>query len=423
MGSPAGSPPHSPANLGMWAPLRSRSFATLFAGYAASAIGDGMSAVAIAWLAIVLAHGHNTGLLVGAAVAAYTLPGMVVGIGLGRVLARWDARLLILAEAVLRMVSLSLIAIGAMVGILTPVGYVGLLGISSLLGLLGVTGEITSVVELLPPAQHVAGNSLLTVASFGASIVGPALAGGVIVVVGPGAAIGTDAASYAVLVLAAVLSRRFQAPPPTRGGNQSVVGAVRSLRHQPAVLAITVLCVAFYGLYGPVEVALPVYVSKVLHAGPGALGGYWTLFALGATVGALSVSWVQRFGLWKVSIAVMAGWGACLVPFGLVNSVIVGFAALAVGGLVYGPFLPLKRTIIQRYSPPGYLTSLAAASAILTLPVAPIGTALGGPLVTAIGPASTLLASGLATIAAAAVAGVVLLTLRRRRTRWTAVTP
>ena len=55
--------------------------------------------------------------------------------GLGRVLARWDARLLILAEAVLRMVSLSLIAIGAIVGILTPVEYVGLLGVSSLLGL------------------------------------------------------------------------------------------------------------------------------------------------------------------------------------------------------------------------------------------------------------------------------------------------
>lgn len=50
----------------MWAVLGSRSFATLFAGYTVSAIGDGMAAVAISWLAIVLAHGHDTGLLVGA---------------------------------------------------------------------------------------------------------------------------------------------------------------------------------------------------------------------------------------------------------------------------------------------------------------------------------------------------------------------
>jgi hypothetical protein len=125
------------------AALRSPSFAVLLAGYAGSAIGDGMTAVAISWLAIVLARGRDTGLLVGAAVAAYTLPGMVAG--LGRLLTRWDPRLLILAEAVLRAASLGLIAAGAVAGVLTPAGYVVLLGVSSLLGLLGTTGTLTSV--------------------------------------------------------------------------------------------------------------------------------------------------------------------------------------------------------------------------------------------------------------------------------------
>jgi hypothetical protein len=46
------------------------------------------------------------------------------------------------------------------------------------------------------------------------------------------------------------------------------------------------------------------------------------------------------------------------------------------------------------------------------VPAAPAGTALGGPLVAAIGAAPTLLASGLATIALAVVAAVLL--LRRR---------
>ena len=121
-----------------------------------------MTAVAISWLAIVLARGRDTGLLVGAAVAAYTLPGMVAGLGLGRLLTRWDPRLLILAEAVLRAVSLGLIAAGAVAGVLTPAGYVVLLGVSSLLGLLGTTGTLTSVSELLPESQRVAGNSLIT---------------------------------------------------------------------------------------------------------------------------------------------------------------------------------------------------------------------------------------------------------------------
>ena len=214
---------------GVRAAVRSRSFAALLAGYAVSAVGDGMAAVGISWLAIVLARGHDTGLLVGAAVAAYTLPGVVAGLGLGRALTRWDPRLLILAEAVLRAASLGLIAAGAVTGILTPAGYVVLVGISSLLGLLGTTGAVTSVAELLPEQQRVAGNSLITVASFAAIIVGPALAGGLIAAVGPGAAgpgavFGADAGSYVVLIAAVMLSRRFQPPAPLPRGRVRACG-------------------------------------------------------------------------------------------------------------------------------------------------------------------------------------------------------
>jgi hypothetical protein len=77
---------HQPpgGRTGVRAALRSPSFATLLAGYACSAIGDGMAAVAISWLAIELSRGRDTGLLVGAAIAAYTVPGVVAGCGLCR---------------------------------------------------------------------------------------------------------------------------------------------------------------------------------------------------------------------------------------------------------------------------------------------------------------------------------------------------
>ena len=60
----------------------------------------------------------------------------------------------------------------------------------------------------------------------------------------------------------------------------------------------------------------------------------------------------------------VAGWGVCLIPFGFVDSVAVGFAALAVGGILYGPF---------------------------TITASPVGTVIGGPLVTAIGVAAAAL--------------------------------
>lgn len=174
------------------------------------------------------------------------------------------------------------------------------------------------------------------------------------------------------------------------------------------------LCVVFFGLYGPVEVALPVYVSSVLGAGAGTLGGYWTVFSLGAAIGALGASQLERLGVGRVIVAVVAGWGTCLVPFGFTDSTLVGFVALGVGGLAYGPFLPLKNAVIQRGGSAGSITALAAASAAFTMPAAPLGTALGGPLVAVLGPKLTLMASGLTTIAAAGVATAVLVSRRRR---------
>ncbi|MBO0808871.1 MAG: MFS transporter, partial [Actinobacteria bacterium] len=47
----------------------------LLPAFALSAIGDGMSAVGVAWLALRIAAPADRGLVVGVAVAAYTLPG------------------------------------------------------------------------------------------------------------------------------------------------------------------------------------------------------------------------------------------------------------------------------------------------------------------------------------------------------------
>lgn len=249
-------PPGRRPGTGVRAALRSPSFATLLAGYACSAIGDGMAAVAISWLAIELSRGRDAGLL-------------------------------------------------------TPAWYVALLGVSSLLGLLGVTGAVASVAELLPEAQRVAGNSLITLTSFAATIIGPGLAGLAIATAGAGVAFGADALSYLVLVVAVLISRRVRRPPPPAGPGQGMHRGLRDLARRPSVFGITVTCAVFYGRYGPVEVAVPVYVARVLHAGPGVLGGYWTLFGCGATVGALGASWIQRLGLSRVTVAVIAGWGIC----------------------------------------------------------------------------------------------------------------
>ena len=56
----------------------------LLAGLGVSALGDGMSTVTIAWLAVLIAPPANAGAYVGVVISAYTLPGVVGALTFGR---------------------------------------------------------------------------------------------------------------------------------------------------------------------------------------------------------------------------------------------------------------------------------------------------------------------------------------------------
>jgi MFS family permease len=82
--------------------LHSPGFRRLSLGDLVSSLGDGMSAVAIAWLALELAPEGSEGPAVAAAVAAYTLPGVVCGLAIGKLFARVRPVRLIVLDSVVR---------------------------------------------------------------------------------------------------------------------------------------------------------------------------------------------------------------------------------------------------------------------------------------------------------------------------------
>ena len=100
---------------------------------AASDVGDGMSIVAVAWLAIQLAPQGAVGPYVGVAVAAYVLPGAVGALLFTRWLQRLPARRLLRADACVRAVFLGGVPTAWILGELSPDLYVALLAGSSLL--------------------------------------------------------------------------------------------------------------------------------------------------------------------------------------------------------------------------------------------------------------------------------------------------
>ena len=390
-------------------------------GAAASALGDGMSAVAIAWLALELAPPGSRGLRVGAAVAAYSLPGAAGAVVLRRWLRGRGGARLVFVNAVLRALALGLIGGLAIAGVLDPVGYVALLGVSSLLSAWGVAGKYTLIADLLPAEHRIAGNSLFGLADQLSLMIGPALAGVVAALAGPAVVIAADAVSWVVLAVsyarvAPLAARLAVRPPPARPVAPAPVdaGGWTVIRSSPVLPGLMAMSFVFYLLYGPIEVALPVHVASDLHGSAALLGAFWAVFGVGAVIGELSAPFLRRWPVWPIMTGIVIGWGLAIVPLGLVTPLWAGLAAFFAGAVIWGPWMSLSMAVLQDASPPGALAQVIAARSSLLILAAPLGTALGGPIVAALGARGTLLASAVATIVLGLVATAVLL-LRRAR--------
>lgn len=378
--------------------LAQRSLRRVLPAMALSGIGDGMTMVAVPWLAIHLAAPGQRGLVTGLAVAAYTMPGILLAVLLTRRFKTYDARRLILLEAVLRGVSLGAVPFLH----LTPVTYVACVAVSSLLLPWGAAGRSSLIAELLPAEHRRAGNSLVGAMDFAAFVIGPGLGGLAITYLGAQWVLGLDGLTWLLLALSVYGLPSREVPTAERTD-----GVWRFLRADRDLLTLLALTFVFYFLYGPVEVALPVHVAEDLGGRPGVLGLFWMLLSVGGLVGGLVAGALRKLPLWPAAIGIAFCWGLSLLPLGLpFVGLIPALVAFTIGGLAYGPYPPLARTLVQNSTPPELLTRVFALWGSIVNLAPPLGTLAGTPLVATAGPRATLLASAALTMVFAALAGV-----------------
>lgn len=409
--------------------LRDQRFRMLALGYGISSLGDGMSAVGIAWLALQISAPPQHSLAVGAAVAAYTLPG-AAGIFLQRPLRRFDTQRLLLTDCGLRAFGLGAAAILGALGHLGVLTYIALLTVSGLLGSWGTAARYTLVAELLPDQEQLSGNALLgTLVNIGI-VAGPAMAGLITAASGAEVVLAIDAGTwlaYAACIPFIKIPSRTARPAATttsmgttdaratgrRPTSAADAGQARTglrvLLASPTLLGLLVVTLPFYFFYGPVEVALPIFVEQDLHRSAVVLGIFWTAFGVGALAGSLGIGLVRRPPLFAAALTIIFGWGAALSVVPLAGAP-GGIAVFALAGCIWAPYPVLVMTALQQWGR-GSVTSVAAAWTSATTLATPLGTAAGGPLVASLGPGPTLLLSALATIALVPVAAG----LRRRQ--------
>jgi MFS family permease len=396
------------------APLREREFRLLFTGRTISLLGGAMAPVALAFAVLDLT-GSKTDL--GLILTASQLP-VVLFLLVGGI---WSDRL-----------PRNVVMVGAnLVSALSQATLAALLitdraEVWHLAALAAVTGAATAfyfpaasgvVPQTVPAGLLQQANALLSLALNATRIGGAALGGLVVAVVGPGTAIGFDAATYAVAALVIARMRVAGAEPEARASFLSdLVDGWREFRSRTwlwvIVLQFSVLLAVEMGAF---LVLGPVVADEEL-GGPGAWGAILTAEAVGLVVGGLvglrfqprRMLLVATFGILLLPLTTFTLGFPLALPWIVLASFVAGFG-LEIFGLLW-------HTTMQQEIPPAKLSRVYSYDALGSLALVPMGLALAGPIAELIGVRATLW--GAAAIGTAVSLAVLLVrdvrTLERR---------
>lgn len=388
---------------GLAGPLAHQPFRLMWLAASSSAVGSAFVPVAVAFA--VLGIGGNA-----TSLGLVLLVSSVAGLASYQVAGVWADRLsrrnLMLAADLVRM------AVEAAVAVLLVTGHARIWELAVAAVLIQIASAFDGpastglVAELLKPDQLQQANSLLSISTSAASVVGPALSGILVSTVGPGWAFAVDAASFAA-------SAAFLVRMP-------LLGRVRPVRQRfLAELAagwreVTSRTWAWSTLIGNAVSNMTFAVFLVL--GPvlalkdlgGAKG--WGLISSGLTVGTLLgglfAMWARprrpiSFGMFTVILGAvpMLALAARLPLYLVVVSAVIGMC----GSLVLNTNWD---TAIQQLVPIDVLSRFRSYDYMLAFVAMPVGYAVAGPLAAAFGPYKVLIGAAAIRVVANAIPAV-----------------
>jgi hypothetical protein len=121
----------------------------------------------------------------------------------------------------------------------------------------------------------------------------------------------------------------------------------------------------FAVLFGGVTAMLPVFAVEVLHTGPVGLGWLRAAPAMGAILmGTVLVRNPVSKSAGSKLLASIAGYGICVLIFGLSKSYFLSFGALLVSGALDSVSMVIRGAIVQLCSPEGLRGRIAAVNAV-----------------------------------------------------------
>jgi MFS family permease len=381
--------------------LRHRNFQLFFAGQAISLVGTWMQTVAQSWLVYRMT---GSTLLLGTVGIASQIPVFIMAPIGGIVADRHNRRRVVLGTQVSSMV------LAAVLALLTLSGRIQVWQIMVLAAGLGMVNAFDMPARQAFLIDMVGREDLLNAIALnssmfnGARIVGPAIAGILVASIGEGWCFFANAVSYIAVIVGLLLMRIEHPANLANQGSplENIFEGFAFVRNTAPVRAILLLLgiVSFVGM--PYAVLMPVFADKILHGGARGLGILMGATGVGALFGAASLAArVGVKGLGKLIAFAAGGFGTSLVLFSLSRIFWLSTVLLVPVGFAMMVQMASSNTLIQAMVPDKLRGRVMAVYSMMFMGMAPLGALSAGAVAHRLGAPRTVLAGGLACIAAA----------------------
>jgi MFS family permease len=380
--------------------LRWRNFRLFFIGQTISQTGNWLTNIA---LTLLILHRTGSGVAVGLLVACQYGPILLLSAWAGVIVDRTDKRRLLFVTQTLEMCESFALAALAFTHDAPLAAFYGI----ALAGgaLLAVDNPVrrTFVNEMVPTDVIPNAVTLYSAMNSIARIIGPALAGLLIVTIGYGWAFMVDAASYiAVLTcLAMMRTTELHRLPVTQRAAGQVRAGLRYIAGVPD-LWITFAMLLIIGLLSyNFAVVFPLFVETGLHGSDSAFTLVYSAFSAGGLIGALLVARRSTITIRTVAVGA-AALGATMLALSAVPTLAIATVIAILVGAASVAYMTATASIAQIRTEPHMIGRVLALQAVLLVGTAPISGPILGWIADTVGVRAPILIGGIAALAAAA---------------------
>ena len=208
----------------------------------------------------------------------------------------------------------------------------------------------------------------------------------------------------AFVALGCVLAMRSGRESAAEGavGLDEVLAGVHLIRRTKVLLGAISLDL-FAVLFGGAVALLPVFAKDILDVGPVGLGFLRTAPAVGSLISALLIArYPIRRRAGRMLFAVVAGFGACMVVFGLSRTMWLSMLALALGAGLDMVSVVLRSTILPLVTPDELRGRVTAVEMVFISASNELGAFESGVAAALLGAVPAVVLGGIATMAVAA---------------------